>query len=154
MLSSKLIWLVRAFTGRTHSILRKADRRAKRLDPEQIVDREQLLTAIYSALQAASSGSLKTKTLHSEVLLSLHPSATVSRLILSSFQAFEAAEDEVLIIRIGHPSSYPNRIAAPNQRSTKEIRNLSNDQESHPRPNRTPIFILYTINLHIITTFF
>jgi hypothetical protein len=67
------------------------------------VDREQLLTAIYSALQAASTGSLKTKTLHSEVLLSLHPSATVSLFILSSFQAFEAAEDEVLIIWIGAP---------------------------------------------------
>jgi hypothetical protein len=55
------------------------------------VDREQLLTAIYSALQAASSGSLKTKTLHSEVLLSLHPSATVSRFILFSFQIFESS---------------------------------------------------------------
>lgn len=154
MLSSKLIWLVRAFTGRTHSILRKADRRAKRLDPEQIVDREQLLTAIYSALQAASSGSLKTKTLHSEVLLSLHPSATVSRFVSSSFQTFEAVEDEVLIIWIGYSSSYPNRIAAPDQRSTKKIRDLSDDQEPHPCPNRTSILMLYNIILDGITTFF
>jgi hypothetical protein len=150
----KLIWSVRAFTYRLPSNLRKADRRAKCFDPEQIVDREQLLTAIYSALQAASSGSLKTKTLHSEVLLSLHPSATVSRPILFSLQAFEAAEDEVLIIRIGHSSSNLNRTAAPNQRSTKEIRDLSNDQEPHPRPNRTSILILYNFHLDIITTFF
>ena len=50
----------------------------------KIVNREQLLTAVYTALQAASSGTLKTKTLHSEVLLALHPSATVSPIHLSS----------------------------------------------------------------------
>lgn len=48
-----------------------------RVGPWQVVNREQLLTAVYSALQAASAGTLKTKTLHSEVLLSLHPAATV-----------------------------------------------------------------------------
>lgn len=45
----------------------------------QIVNRDQLLTAVYSALQADAAGSLKTKTLHSEILLSLHPASTVSR---------------------------------------------------------------------------
>jgi EKC/KEOPS complex subunit CGI121/TPRKB len=46
--------------------------------PRKIVNRDQLLTAIYSALQAASTETLKTKTIHSEVLLSLHPSSNVS----------------------------------------------------------------------------
>jgi hypothetical protein len=34
--------------------------------------------AVYQALQAASTGNLKTRTVHSEVLLALHPSNNVS----------------------------------------------------------------------------
>ncbi|KAG7529522.1 hypothetical protein FFLO_05590 [Filobasidium floriforme] len=75
------------------------------VEANMIVDREQLLTAIYSALQAASSGSLKTKTLHSEVLLSLHPSATPQ--INEALRKFgiSATTKNLILVRIGPPSS-------------------------------------------------
>ncbi|KAH8083561.1 CGI-121-domain-containing protein [Filobasidium floriforme] len=74
------------------------------VEANMIVDREQLLTAIYSALQAASSGPLKTKTLHSEVLLSLHPSATPQ--INEALRKFgiSATTKNLILVRIGPPS--------------------------------------------------
>jgi hypothetical protein len=92
------------------------------------VNREQLLTAVYTALQAASSGNLKTKTLHSEVLLALHPSASVSlqggpasaivSLITNVLHRYQPQINEALrkfgvsqttknliLVRIGPPSS-------------------------------------------------
>lgn len=64
----KLAWYVLASN---HSEGRSDERSC------QVVSREHILTAICQALQAASSQNLRTKTVHSEVLLALHPSNNV-----------------------------------------------------------------------------
>lgn len=87
----------------------------------QVVSREHILTAIYQALQAGAGASLRTRTVHSEVLLALHPSNNVStndllilqladidvlRQIADAIKRFgiSSSTTSLLLVRIGSPT--------------------------------------------------
>ncbi|KAI5455168.1 hypothetical protein NCC49_002437 [Naganishia albida] len=72
------------------------------VEASMIVSREHILTAIYQSLMAASSQNLRTKTVHSEVLLALHPSNNIA----DAIKRFGISADTktLLLVKIGSPT--------------------------------------------------
>ncbi|KAJ9106678.1 hypothetical protein QFC20_004009 [Naganishia adeliensis] len=72
------------------------------VEASMVVSREHILTAIYQALQAASSQNLRTKTVHSEVLLALHPSNNIADAIKRF--GISPSTSSLLLVKIGSPT--------------------------------------------------
>ncbi|GHJ88596.1 hypothetical protein NliqN6_4998 [Naganishia liquefaciens] len=72
------------------------------VEASMVVSREHILTAVYQALQAASSSNLRTKTVHSEVLLALHPSNNIADAIKRF--GISPSTTSLLLVRIGSPT--------------------------------------------------
>ncbi|KAJ9123927.1 hypothetical protein QFC22_000718 [Naganishia vaughanmartiniae] len=72
------------------------------VEASMIVSREHIVMAVYQALQAASTGTLKTRTVHSEVLLALHPSNNIADAIKRF--GISGTTKTLLLVRIGSPS--------------------------------------------------